>query len=160
MHTALLGAFWVWVIATGIYFLPTIIAASRSHRSGWAIFAVNFFLGWTAIGWFVALIWSLADADNRHIIIQNSNATYEGTRREPIFDSNKGMSRDDMDLLAYKTAEKLRQMELMDKLKHMDAPCSSSTMLPTVKAVIKLCPKCNAEVGTGDRFCGSCGARL
>jgi len=43
----------------GSYFLPTIIAVQREHRSSDAIFFVNLFLGITVIGWLVALVWSL-----------------------------------------------------------------------------------------------------
>jgi len=41
------------------YFLPTIIAFARSKRDSTAIFVLNFLLGWTAIGWVVALVWAL-----------------------------------------------------------------------------------------------------
>lgn len=43
-----------------LFFLPTIIAAARSHQV-MPIFLLNFFLGWTVIGWFIALIWSVTD---------------------------------------------------------------------------------------------------
>ena len=42
-----------------LYFLPTIIAFGKSKRDAGAILALNFFLGWTAIGWVVALVWAL-----------------------------------------------------------------------------------------------------
>lgn len=42
-----------------IYFLPSIIAAARSKRDLLSIFLLNFFLGWTAIGWIVALVWAV-----------------------------------------------------------------------------------------------------
>jgi hypothetical protein len=42
-----------------MYFLPTIIAAARSKRDTTAILLLNFFLGWTMIGWVVALIWAV-----------------------------------------------------------------------------------------------------
>jgi hypothetical protein len=42
-----------------MYFLPTLIALARSKRDTLAIFLLNFFLGWTVIGWFVSLIWAL-----------------------------------------------------------------------------------------------------
>jgi len=46
-----------------LYFLPSIIALARSKRNLLAIFLLNFFLGWTAIGWVVALVWAVtADA--------------------------------------------------------------------------------------------------
>jgi hypothetical protein len=41
-----------------IHFLPTIIAALRNSRHVVAIFLINLFLGWTVIGWIVALIWA------------------------------------------------------------------------------------------------------
>ncbi|HUK26643.1 MAG TPA: superinfection immunity protein [Terriglobales bacterium] len=42
-----------------MYFLPSIIALARSKRDTLAIVLLNFFLGWTLIGWVVALIWAL-----------------------------------------------------------------------------------------------------
>jgi hypothetical protein len=41
-----------------MYFLPSIIALARSKRDLLAIFLLNFFLGWSIIGWIVALIWA------------------------------------------------------------------------------------------------------
>ena len=45
------------IVATLIYFLPTVIALARGHLSTLAIFLLNLFLGWTLIGWLIALIW-------------------------------------------------------------------------------------------------------
>jgi len=42
-----------------LYFVPAIIANRRGHLSASAIFALNLFLGWTVLGWIVALVWSL-----------------------------------------------------------------------------------------------------
>ena len=41
-----------------LYFLPTLNAVSRKHRSRGAIFLLNLVLGWTVIGWLGAVIWS------------------------------------------------------------------------------------------------------
>ena len=43
-----------------MYWLPTIIAVLRRTPFALRVAAVNFFLGWTIIGWFVALIMALA----------------------------------------------------------------------------------------------------
>jgi hypothetical protein len=43
---------------TVLYFLPSIIALARSKRDTLAIFLLNFFLGWSVIGWIVALVWA------------------------------------------------------------------------------------------------------
>jgi len=42
-----------------LYFLPTIIAFARSKCDAVSILVLNLFLGWTAIGWVIALIWAL-----------------------------------------------------------------------------------------------------
>ena len=41
-----------------MYFLPSIIALARSKKDTLAIFLLNFFLGWSVIGWVVALVWA------------------------------------------------------------------------------------------------------
>jgi hypothetical protein len=43
---------------SALYFLPSIIALARSKRDLLAIFLLNFFLGWSVIGWIVALVWA------------------------------------------------------------------------------------------------------
>ena len=43
---------------TLMYFLPSIIALARSKRDLLAIFLLNLFLGWSVIGWIVALVWA------------------------------------------------------------------------------------------------------
>ena len=45
-------------LPTILYFLPSIIALAKSKRDLLAIFLLNFFLGWTMIGWVVALVWA------------------------------------------------------------------------------------------------------
>ena len=40
------------------YFMPTIIALLRDKHGAGIVALVNFFLGWTVIGWFFAFMWS------------------------------------------------------------------------------------------------------
>ena len=42
-----------------MYFLPSLIALVRSKRDILGILLLNFFLGWTLIGWVVALVWAV-----------------------------------------------------------------------------------------------------
>ena len=37
------------------YFIPALIAWARAHHLFWTILVLNFFLGWSVIGWVVAL---------------------------------------------------------------------------------------------------------
>ncbi|MFA5604938.1 MAG: superinfection immunity protein [Dehalococcoidales bacterium] len=48
----------LFVFSLAIYFLPTIIAVVRKKRNTLAIFLLNLFLGFTFIGWVVALVWA------------------------------------------------------------------------------------------------------
>jgi hypothetical protein len=41
-----------------LLFLPTLVARSRNHPNTLLIFLVNLFLGWTFVGWVVALVWA------------------------------------------------------------------------------------------------------
>ena len=47
-----------------IYFIPAYVANKRDHRNATAIFALNLLLGWTFLGWAVALVWALANQGN------------------------------------------------------------------------------------------------
>jgi len=42
-----------------MYFLPSILAFARNKRDTAAILLLNLFLGWTMIGWVVALVWAV-----------------------------------------------------------------------------------------------------
>ena len=43
------------VIGIGVYLLPTIVASRRNLQATGKIAAINIFLGWTILGWIVAL---------------------------------------------------------------------------------------------------------
>lgn len=49
------------LISLFIYFSPTIVAASRQKQNVMAIGILNLFLGWTFIGWVVALVWAFME---------------------------------------------------------------------------------------------------
>ena len=48
----------ILVIGFLAYFLPAVIAFLRGHHQRMAILVLNLLLGWTALGWIVALVWS------------------------------------------------------------------------------------------------------
>jgi len=48
------------LIFLGFYFLPSIIACARRNHNALAVFVLNLLVGWTIIGWIVALVWSFA----------------------------------------------------------------------------------------------------
>lgn len=50
-----------------IYFIPTIVAFSRGHKNALAIFILNLFLGYTFVGWVIALIWAVYNGEQLKI---------------------------------------------------------------------------------------------
>ena len=49
------AALLVVIVGIGLYFLPTIVAVARKVTNQGSVFVINFFLGWTFVGWVVAL---------------------------------------------------------------------------------------------------------
>jgi len=49
----------VTILLVVLFFLPNIVAYSRGHNSAHAILALNILLGWTVLGWVVAMVWAL-----------------------------------------------------------------------------------------------------
>lgn len=71
---ALIGSFGVvtfLLFGAGLYFIPTIIAFARGKSNKAAILALNFFLGWSLIGWVVSLVWALANEQPQQVVIYN-----------------------------------------------------------------------------------------
>jgi hypothetical protein len=50
------------LLGVGLYFLPSLIAVARRTHNSTGIFLFNLLLGWTGIGWFIALIMALCSA--------------------------------------------------------------------------------------------------
>ncbi|REG96386.1 superinfection immunity protein [Flavobacterium aquicola] len=59
-----------------IYFLPSIIALRRNKMNRNAIVLLNFFLGWTLIGWVVSFVWACA-SNNETQNVNSSNYSKE-----------------------------------------------------------------------------------
>ncbi|MDB5801774.1 MAG: hypothetical protein JWL63_2713 [Rhodocyclales bacterium] len=52
------AGFFVLMLCSIIYFLPSMLAKQKGHVSGGSVFLLNLLLGWTVLGWFGALIWA------------------------------------------------------------------------------------------------------
>src|SRR3954454_11788215 len=78
----------VFLVALGLYFLPTIIALVRRVPDRGAVIVLNLFLGWTLIGWVVALAMA-ARSRSRPVVVQpqhvvvNQPAPPAGWYRDP-----------------------------------------------------------------------------
>ena len=67
----------VIIISLISYFLPTVIAMLRGKSNTFAILLLNLFLGWTFIGWIVALVWSVTSDNKPQTIVVNNNSSIE-----------------------------------------------------------------------------------
>ena len=59
---------------TGLYMLPWAIAALRDVKH-WGVFWVNLLLGWTIIGWIIALVMALRSQDRVVIVVTDYSHT-------------------------------------------------------------------------------------
>ncbi|NKX93899.1 superinfection immunity protein [Sanguibacter hominis ATCC BAA-789] len=66
---------WVLAVLTGFYTLPWAIAATRGRSNHGSIALLNVLLGWTFIGWIVALVM----ACQSHAIIGGAGAPFPAT---------------------------------------------------------------------------------
>jgi|SRR5271166_1416446 len=53
----------MFLVGFGIYFIPSFVAAG--HRNQGAIIVLNLFLGWTFLGWVIALVWACTKSEQR-----------------------------------------------------------------------------------------------
>jgi hypothetical protein len=52
-------SFFLILFFIGVYMMPTMVARRNNHLNTAAICALNILLGWTFLGWVVALVWAL-----------------------------------------------------------------------------------------------------
>ena len=93
-----MGSFLFGVLIFALYFLPSIIG--YKHRNANSICLLNLFLGWTLIGWVVAIIWAVSEDKKESIIVENKKSISEelfhlkelyedGTLTKEEFDAEK-----------------------------------------------------------------------
>ena len=63
MIGAVTGGF--FLVAALLYFVPTIVAATRHVPNTGSVFVINLLLGWSFIGWVVALAMAVRSRPSR-----------------------------------------------------------------------------------------------
>ncbi|MCE9585607.1 superinfection immunity protein [Candidatus Nomurabacteria bacterium] len=71
------------ILIFALYFLPSINAYWKKKRNKSAVLTLNFFLGWTVIGWIVALIWSSTNDAPATVVIEK-NTPVKSTSNELV----------------------------------------------------------------------------
>ena len=57
-------------IVFGLYFLPSIVASRRAMANKNSVFVINLFLGWTFIGWIIALSMAVGQSKSIKPVVQ------------------------------------------------------------------------------------------
>lgn len=58
-----MGGALLLILLLAVYFIPTM--AGWKKKNGTAIFLLNLFLGWTLVGWVVALVWATVHEESK-----------------------------------------------------------------------------------------------
>jgi hypothetical protein len=63
------ATFLLLCLALGLffYFIPALVARDRKNPNTTGIFVLNLFLGWSLIGWVVALVWACSGESRRTV---------------------------------------------------------------------------------------------
>ena len=67
---------WIFAVITLAYMLPWAIAATRGKSNSVAIALVNFLLGWTFVGWVIALVMACTAHKQRMAVVQMVNVPH------------------------------------------------------------------------------------
>lgn len=72
---AVVAIAWILAVCTFFYLLPWAIAATRNKSNQGGIFLVNFFLGWSLIGWVIALVMACGTDPQSNVVVVNQSTS-------------------------------------------------------------------------------------
>jgi hypothetical protein len=58
------------LVGIALYFLPTIVALAKSKHNTTSIALLNFFLGWTFVGWVIAMVSAVSSDPPSRVVVQ------------------------------------------------------------------------------------------
>lgn len=72
---ALVCAMAFFILVPTLYFFPSLVATKFRHPRRRAIGLVNFFLGWTLLGWVLALVWAYSMPAEQPAVMEHETKT-------------------------------------------------------------------------------------
>jgi len=72
------------IVVLGIYLIPTIVGKARNVPNIGSVFVINFFLGWSLIGWAVALAMAVRTVAPSTQVIIHRNESVCGSCGTPL----------------------------------------------------------------------------
>jgi ribosomal protein L40E len=122
-----IGSIIVFCAIFCIYMIPTLLAYNRKVTNVGSVFVINFFLGWTFIGWIVAL--AMAAKSSLPVVGPNQVMVVTGSNVQ------------------------LKDQEAATVSGVMSSVNLETSQTPTGE----VCNRCNQELPTGAKFCIKCG---
>lgn len=127
------------VACVAIYFLPSIIAVQKQKHNTAAILAVNLLLGWSIIGWIVALVWALAESPSPAAYQTTTGPSYTPPPYNPP---------------SYTPPPPAPPPAPAPS----PGPAPAPSPIPAARGAY--CSHCGAPLKPGDKFCAGCGSSV
>jgi hypothetical protein len=126
---AALGIFGVFgVFSILMYFLPTFVAGLRHHHNGGAIFLLNLLLGWTLLGWVLALVWSVTGTHRQLQQVQQPPQPAKPGRGSPAYQLNAGPQKPLPEVQGQSSSDsRLNEQLQCDNKSHQISPQQTAT---------------------------------
>ena len=109
----------ILVLISVTYFLPSVIALLRGKSNSFAIIILNIFLGWTFIGWVVALVWSFASNNKPQTVVINNSTNLDNRTSEEKIERQRNpslMKADTKSLLLKKHQTSIQSLQEIKEL--------------------------------------------
>ena len=62
-----------WIVTFLFYMIPSIIAVVRKHPNVGPIIVINIFLGWSCVGWIIALAWCFSSGGGTNVTVHTGD---------------------------------------------------------------------------------------
>lgn len=76
----------MWILIILLYLLPTVNAYWNKKRNAGSVFVINFFLGWSIIGWVIALSMSMGKDAKPTIVVKEKEKKSPSEELTHLFD--------------------------------------------------------------------------
>jgi hypothetical protein len=73
----------LFLVSLGIYFVPLFIASIRKHEQIVALGALNVLLGWTFVGWALAIVWALMNPRQPQVVMMPQSQFFPAQPPQP-----------------------------------------------------------------------------
>lgn len=164
-----IGALFLFLLVAGAYLLPTIIAYVRKVTNVGSVFVINFFLGWTFVGWIVALAMSVktklpTGLSSQVTVVTGSNVQLKDQEAATIPGMTSSVKLETSSSRA--NEECVRCNQVLPTGANFCIKCGERATLgeqaPVTSEVsgnesTKWCDNCSKELDPNVKFCSQCG---